>query len=531
MTATISRPALTRRASRADAAAVAVPAALAAVLSSISLTGRSLGFDEGATVAIASQHGRALGAAIAHDGGNMSAYYLLMHVLVGAFGDGLVVLRVPSVVFTVATVAVVGVIGLRLFDRRVAALAAGLTALSLPLVYWAQTARGYAPMVAFTCAGMLAFIALVRTPAPGGRPWLAGLAYVVAMVLACYCSFVAVLVVPVQLLALIHRPGALRRYAAALAALAVCGIPLAILAVRRGSGQLFWVPAPSHQVETQVLQSITSSGLQPSFHRVLVTTVGYIVIGLALIVLGGLVLRARRARPTGARGRAEPLASWGMALTLAWIVVPGALTFVYSLVSHPIFLSRNLLISVPPVSLALAVALCHRRLPRWAVAGALVAVVVIRAVPLAASYGVSPEPWREVTETVLAHARPGDCIAFYPEDGRNAFRYYVGRDGAAGRAPRSILPVAPWSATRPFVENYATLSASQLAARGAGCRRLWLVASHVGQRHGPARSRSNLAAYQRLQAQLAAAFGPGRVRAQGYASAIYVQLLPGLRGG
>ena len=84
--------------------AIAIPTAVAAVLCLLELTGRSLGFDEGATVTIAAQHGSALGSAIAHDGGNMSGFYLLEHVLIGAFGNGAAVVRFPSVVAAVATV-------------------------------------------------------------------------------------------------------------------------------------------------------------------------------------------------------------------------------------------------------------------------------------------------------------------------------------------------------------------------------------------------------------------------------------------
>ena len=65
-----------------DAAAIGGPALLALVLSLIGITGRSLGFDEGATWAIATQHvaGHGLGAGIAHDGGNMLGFYALEHV-------------------------------------------------------------------------------------------------------------------------------------------------------------------------------------------------------------------------------------------------------------------------------------------------------------------------------------------------------------------------------------------------------------------------------------------------------------------
>lgn len=507
-----------------DLAAIAVPALLAALLGGIAIGSRSLGFDEGATVAIVSQHGSALGSAIARDGGNMAAYYLLMHVLVGWFGTSLTVLRLASVVSLVVTVALVGAIGRRLFDRRVAVIAGLLCAVNLPLLYWAQTARGYAPMLAFVCAGFLAFLVLAdKSESVSRRRWAVA-AYVVAMALATYCSFMAVLVVPGQLLALVlgRRMPALRRLAWALVALAVCCIPLAILAVRRGSGQLFWVPRPSRKVETQVLQSLTSSGLQPSFHPSFTTTVGLLATVLVLLGLAAAVLRARR----GPRGRAirdERLVGWPVALVLIWVAVPIVLTFLYSLVSQPIFLPRNLLTCLPAVALALAVVLTHPRLPRAAALAGLLVVLVVRAVPLAAGYGVSPEPWRSVATDVLTRSRPGDCVAFYPLDARNAFAYYV--RSLSRPAPRSVLPAIRWGATTPFVERYATLSAAGVSSATAGCRRVWFVSSHEGQKDGPARSLSNRAGYLRLDARLGRAVGRGRIEQYGYASPIHVQLL------
>ncbi|HEX3830898.1 MAG TPA: glycosyltransferase family 39 protein [Solirubrobacteraceae bacterium] len=502
----------------------AAPALLAAVLGLIAIGSRNLGFDEGATVAIVSQHGSALGSAIARDGGNMAAYYLLMHVLVGWFGTGLTVLRLPSVVSLVVIVALIGAIGRRLFDRRVALIAGLLCAVNLPLVYWAQTARAYAPMMAFVCAGLLAFLVLADESESVSRRRWAGAAYVVAMALATYCGFMAVLVVPVQLLALVlgrQLPG-LRRLAWALVALAVCCVPLAILAVRRGSAQLFWVPRPSRKVETQVLQSLTSTGLQPSFHPRFTTTFGLVATVLVLLGLAVAVLRARRRKP-GRRIQDERLTGWPVALVLMWIAVPVVLTFLYSLVSQPIFLPRNLLICLPAVALALAVVITHPRLGRaWALT-VLVVVLVVRAVPLAASYGVSPEPWQAATADVLNRSRPGDCVVFYPLDARNAFAYYV--RSSARPAPRAVLPAIRWGATKPFVERYATLSAAAVSSATAGCRRLWFVSSHEGQTDGSARSLANRAGYLRLDARLERAFGRGRIAQYGYASPIHVQLL------
>ena len=514
-------PGPTARSPRWAWLSVAGPSALAAALSLYEITGRSLGFDEGATVSIASQHGSALWSAIAHDGGNMSGYYLVIHALIGLFGNGLLVLRLPSALATVATVALIGMIARRLFDPMVAAVAGVLAAVSLPIVYWAQTARGYAPMVAFVCAGVLAFIVLTdprEDRAPGWRPWLA---YVVAMTLAMYCSFVAVLVVPAQLLVLVRRRAALRRLGPALVTIAVLSLPLAVLAVRRGSGQLFWVPHPTQMVDTQVLQSLTSAGLQPNFHHTATTYFAMWATVAAILALG--LDAARRWR----RGELP----WGTAMILSWCVVPAALTFVYSLVSQPIFVPRNLLISTPAVALALAPLISDRRLPRVLAVTALAGVLVLRAIPVGHSYGVSPEPWQAVTADVLAHARPGDCIAFYPQDGRMAFQYYVGTGAAAGSdsrpPPRSVLPIVAWGVVKPYVEDYATLSPSQIVTRAAGCRRMWFVSSHEGQANGPPQARAHRLQWLRLDAALERAFGSGPIHKYGYASTIHVQLLPG----
>ena len=505
-----------------DLLAVGVPAALAAVLSLLEITGRSLGFDEGATATIAAQHGSALGSAIAHDGGNMSGYYLLEHVMIAAFGNGVLVLRLPSVIAFVATVAVAATIGLRLFGRGAGFAAGVLCAVSLPLVFWAQSARGYALMVAFVSAAFLVLViaaeprTTVRSPASDLRVWH-WVAFTALMALATYSSYVAVLVIPAQLLVLLpsgHRR-ALRPFLASFAVYALLCVPLFVLAVRRGSGQLFWVPRPTHKVELQVFEALTSAGLQPSFHR---TSTTILLLVVTLVMLIAVALWAVALLRRGAR-------AWGLGVGLAWFAVPVAITFVYSLIAQPLFQPRNVLMSVVPVALLLAAGLTHPRVPRLAALAALAALVALRALQLAPSYGVSPEPWQQATAYVQARARPGDCIAFYPLDGRMAFQYYVGTGTRADRgAPRSILPIVRWGSVRPYVERYETLSLAQIGRRATGCKRLWFVSSHEGQTDGPAQSLANRARFLKLRASLERAFGRAPVLKLGYAAAIHIQL-------
>jgi mannosyltransferase len=462
----------------------------------------------------------------------MLGFYALEHVLIKALGDSVFVMRLPSVLAGGLTAGFVAAIGLRLFERRTAVLAAVLTAVTLSVVYWNQTARGYAPMLAFTCAGMLAFVVLADPPVGteagvrARRAWLPVFAYAAAMVLAIYCSFVAVLVIPAQLVALIWRRHAWRRFGAALVALAVCAIPLAALAAARGSGQLFWVPRPDRQVEQQVLESLTGSGLQSTFHPTFLAKPGIWITVAAVLLVLVLCVRARRApEPPPV---AEPLAGWGAVLVLCWAIVPSALVFIYSFASQPLFQPRNLVTSVPAIAFVLALGICDRRLPRAVAGAALVLALGIRLVPLALSYDVSPEPWDAATHAVLTAARPGDCVVFYPEDSHNPFQYYERTAKPTGAVtPRSVLPVSGWGQVRSYVERYETLSPAREAALASSCRRLWLVSSHEGQSSGPARSRHNLRTFNRFRTQLEHLFGKGQIRTYGYASAIHVRLLPG----
>ena len=218
---------------------------LAGLLAGIDLDARSLWLDEAATVSITAQHGAALGSAMARDGGNMLGYYALIHVLTGWFGSSVLVLRLPSVIGCAATTALVVVLAERLFSARIALVAGLFSAVSLPAVYWAQNIRSYALMMAFVTASYLAFLALTDRRGDGPASWRAGAAYVVVTTLALYMSFVAVLVIPAQLVALAGRRRRVRPAVMAIVAVAVLCSPLAWLAHSRARGSCSGSRAPT----------------------------------------------------------------------------------------------------------------------------------------------------------------------------------------------------------------------------------------------------------------------------------------------
>lgn len=503
---------------------IAVPALIAAALTLYQLPSRSLWIDEAASIAIASQHGASLWQAIRHDGGNMLIYYLLLHVLIGWFGSGEWVVRLPSVLAHMATAALTATVAWQLLARRWVALGAGLlTAVSLPLVFWGQDARGYALMVALATGSMLAFIRIVQSRGPAPR--VAVLAYVLLTLLSLYLSFYAGLIVLAQLALLPLLRQRMKPIVGGLVVVALGCIPLAVLALQRGSSQLFWVRPVSATTVGQAGAALISAGLPPNFQIGAITIVAAAV---TLVMAAWLGWRALEGRPAG-RLRLGSLSLAGQ-VAAAWLLVPVVVMLIVALAGEPIELARSAILVIPAVGLLFAWGLdggsrpgVDRGRARFLGLTGLAALLIVRVLVLAPTYGVSPENWRAAAAHVARGSRSGDCLAFYPQDGRMAFDYYLRGTPAAGRVV-SVLPPTSWWVVRPYVEQYALPSSAQLGKIVRSCRRLWLVASHQGDPEGPSASRAHLKAYRELVADLRGAYAHSRGRHYGYAPRVYLTL-------
>jgi Dolichyl-phosphate-mannose-protein mannosyltransferase len=498
------------RESRSDLIAIAIPVLVGALLCALELNTRSLWLDEGATFAITSQHGAALWHGIKNDGGNMLLYYLLIHAVGALFGHAAWVMRLPSLLAIAATGGLVAAIGLRLLSDRRQAVAGGLlTVISLPLVFWGQDARGYALMLALATASMLAFIVMLD----GSPSRAAPLAFVLTTVAALYVGYDAGLLILVQLAALPLFRERVRLVIGSLVVVALLCIPLLILALERGSGQLFWVPPLSGSVLGQTTMTLLSAGMPPNFHENAGSVVTEIVSGLLMIAAVTLAVRADR---------------W-LRLLVAWLLIPAAVGFAVSAAGKPIELARCSILLMPALSLLLVWLLARATLPRGAGVATFAVLIALRVLQIVPSYGTSPEDWKAATSAVLTSmASQPACIAFYPQDGREVFDYYLERS-AGGRmvsdATQRLTPVLPtleWGTVRPFVEQYRTLNGGPLAAVEQRCAVLYLLASHIGQSSGPAVSRAHLARYDQLLQALATAYPVHSSRKFGWAAPVYV---------
>jgi mannosyltransferase len=507
-----------------DLLPIVIAVAAAAAVSAIGLNTRSLWLDEGSTFAIASQHGSALWHAVEHDGGNMIAYYLLMHVVIAWFGHAAWVLRLPSVVANAVTGGLVAAIALRLFaDRRLAYAAGLLTVISLPLVFWGQDARGYALLVTLSVGSFLALAAILQTPAHRRPSKSAISAYVLTTLAALYVGYDVALLIPAQLALLLVFRARARLVICCLALVLVLCVPLLVLAAQRGSGQLFWVMPISWPIAQQAVVTLLSAGMPPNLHYTSTTVVAEAVTAVA--VVAAIVLAARAALPAGRRLRYGPLL-----LVLSWAVVPTVVALVLYAAGEPIELPRVVILMMPALALLLAWMLLQAGLAPSLGLWLCAALLVLRLAQLLPSYGVSSEPWNTVTAYVVAatSANQPACVAFYPQDGREPFDYYLRELGHAPGNPapnlRPILPSVAWTRVRPFVEVYGTLDAGQRARIASECPRLWLIGTHEGQADGTAQSRTNLTRYRQLERGFARLYPHRTLRAFGWASTIHTTL-------
>lgn len=115
-------------------------------------------------------------------------YYLLMKGWVGVFGSSEISLRIPSVIFGVATVYFIYLIAKKLFDRKVAVIASALAASSGLLIYYSQEARMYS--LAALLVSILFYLFLERK-------WLL---FSICLAILGMTDYVALLVVPVFLI-------------------------------------------------------------------------------------------------------------------------------------------------------------------------------------------------------------------------------------------------------------------------------------------------------------------------------------------
>lgn len=380
----------------------------------------SLIFDEGASVGMARLDWYNFARVLWRREGNMALYYLLLRGWL-LFGHSEFYIRALSAILSVLTTGVLYELGRRLFDRRVALIAAALFTFNAYSVRYAQEARSYSLFVLLTTVSALFFVRYLQEGGPYNRT-----GHVLVSGLSVYAHFHAGLLTIVQWIST-RLTGERARlsfrrnwwYIGALV------FPAVLFVAVTGAGPIKWVPKPSFRNVYKYYEALAGYGGVPLLLAYLAS------IGAALAPLGRDLFR-----------RQQAIETWRCQFVLLWLCFPLVFTVPISFL-RPLFLARYLIFCLPAL-LLLAAAGFSRLRSRWLLALAVLVFLGLSARGLRTyfdgDFEAEREDWRSVSHYVVENAQPGDVVFFDNAMGRMPYDYYVSLSPSQKTAPVVIYP-------------------------------------------------------------------------------------------
>ncbi len=444
---------------------------VAAILRFHSLAAKSFWFDEGVSVAIARLDWYNFGRILWRREANMSLYYFVLHLWL-RFGGSEFFVRSLSVIFAIASIPVTYWLARRLFDSKVALIAAALLAVNAYYVQYSQDARSYSLMVLLCSLSSLYFLKCLEDPSRSNR-----VAYVLSSAFAIYAQFFSGLLVIAQCLSLIFVDGeqgipAVKtkndwRWILFLVS------PIVVFVATTGTGPLRWVQRPG-------LKDLWIFALHLCGNGGPLLLTAYAAASLA----GLFPLRQK----FGVRRVLWKI--WRYRFLICWLLFPPLFTLGLSLVK-PLFVPRYFIFCLPAVLLLVACGVARLR-PAWAMVLAVLFLVIFSLRGTVGYYrqdlDIQRDDWRTVSQYVLEHAQPGDAVIFHVPMGRMPYEFYRSTLQAGSAAPVVLYPSHGDRITfRDFVEKPNDAELESLIAQHS---RTWLVLTYAETNTGSPDSRT-----------------------------------------
>ena len=437
---------------------------LAVTLRLLALDARSLWIDEAFSLWLAQQPAPRIMAESARLDQHPPLYYLLLRLARSVLGQSEFALRLPSTLAGIASVPLLYASGVRLHSQRAGLIAALLLALSPLHLRYAQEARMYAPLALAVAASLYCFVRLGSTSTVRAKAFSAlGLLFSTAAAL--YLHNVSVLwLAALGMAALVVFPRSSSRGPWLLVTLFAAGalwlpwLPT-FLAQAAAVDARFWIPPPTPQ---RILSTLGELALVvPGAWG----TPRWLLPVLALALCLPLAMLALR-----------PFFRYHPAQRLALLfALPLLLALLISL-RRSIFSTHALLwLALPLLLLVATGAATLARRWRYATTAVLCTLALLS---LAHEFTASPrEAWDQAAGHVADSAQPGDLLLFHAGWSQLPFAYYFDQLNAPSVESYS-LPDGLFA--RNEIEPLFTADdLSRLHAQIAGCKRIWLIHSHV----------------------------------------------------
>ncbi|HET7225347.1 MAG TPA: glycosyltransferase family 39 protein [Candidatus Eisenbacteria bacterium] len=436
------------------------------------LGARSLWTDEGSTwTAATSTLGALIHRCLVRDA-SPPLYYLLtsLTLKLDRHEAGL---RLVSVLASLALVWLSYRIARLFAGRGEATLAAAIVMLSPFQVMYAQEARTYATVGAFTVAALYQFARAVIHDRRRAWTW-----FVAFSVLALYTQTIAALGIAVQVawIVLTHTGRRHARAWAVATAIAVLAYLPWLIASARQAGELgeshWYLTAPGGHGVFQVLRTVFLSPLSlvtpprgttlPGLDAILPRPAAWLL--LLAIVLVPLAWSVRSIRAAWPRGHVVRLCAFALFLPLAAVLAAS--------VKVPLWLPRYFVLLTPFLAVLQAAGIARMR-PRGLATTAAAALLLVN------TYGTfryqvdyTKEPWREVAAHIAEHAHPGRSAVLVPFD-LDPFAFYD------AQLPHPLAAYEVSHPAEPFAAHFTPreLDETEAAARrnAAPWDEVWVI--------------------------------------------------------
>ena len=407
---------------------LALLAAAAGVLRFAFLVRKPFWFDECFSVEVARLGWHDLGRLLWRREANMSLYYLLLRGWLH-FGFSPFFIRSFSVIISLAGLPAVYWLAGKLFDRRVALLAAALMSFNAYHIRYAQEARSYSLFVLLATLSSGFFVALLQKPS---RPNLVG--YILASVLGVYAHLYGLLLVAAHGLSargFDRTPERICFHTLRRARIWIgfASLPLVIFAAKTGAGPIRWIQRPR-------LHDLVDFAEHMSGNDGLILALLYATACVAAIMPLEKAMRMFRTD--------IDWDVWRLRFLLIWIIFPVALVVLLSL-ARPIFLGRYFIFCLPALVILAAAGMARRGRP-WLMALSLAAILALSLQGTFSYYDHDFDLERDASEAavnyILDRAQPGDAILFHIAEARLPYEFFkairFSHGGASG--PEIIYP-------------------------------------------------------------------------------------------
>ena len=390
---------------------------------------------------------------------NMSLYYVLLKIWVGAFGDSEFVARSLSVIFAVGGLIMTYLIGVRLFNIRTGLTAGFILAVNAFFIQYAREARGYTLLLLLITTSMYLFIRVLERQQ---YKYYLALGLINALVL--YAHFYGFFVLIAQVTSLAFLPAGTIRWRRMLTCAiltASLAAPLGVFILTRESYLLGWVAKSSLRDIFFLFMTLAGDG-----GKFLLLSY-FFPCFLSFVIAIRILHRFKRSQLL-----------WRHTLLLWWLFVPILSIYLVS-IFKPSFVDRYMISSLPALVLLAGAGLSSLRSKAlYVMATSLIIILSLHAV-FYVYYPKKKHEWRPATRLIVQNSKAGDAILFYSWAAKIPFEYYYWKMHG-----RTDILVSVWPSPLGTPIGVATFNQSpnpiqsMLESLTERYDRLWVVLAH-----------------------------------------------------